>query len=134
MEPTSLKNTVSFEEINLNSFKDEILKSRINLNELTESSSIKFDIQNNSSVTNSSINKEYELNEIGLQVFILPGDDYFNKKSKLDYVVNLAVDEQKGKQETNQENYRKKNIDLKIDYKFPIFYSESTFTQKDLKS
>jgi hypothetical protein len=104
-----LSNSVSIEEINLDSFKNEIIKSRINLND-SMNSSVKLDIQN-------KLSKEFEINEIGTQIYVLPGDDYFNKTSKLDYLINLTVND-----ETNKEDqiHQKKYINIKIDYKFPI--------------
>ena len=103
-----LSNSVSLEEINLDSFKNEIIKSRIDLND-SINSSVKLDIQN-------KLNKQFEINEIGTQIYVLPGDDYFNKTSKLDYIINLTVND-----ETKEnDDIRKKNINIKIDYKFPV--------------
>ena len=114
----TLTSTISLQEINLDSFKDELIKSRINLNELPFSSSISLEVNNRKnslSESNSKSNINHEL-PLGLQVFVLPGDDYFNKSSNLDYIVNLTVDEEKNeKHDHNQQTI----INLKIDYKFP---------------
>jgi hypothetical protein len=101
------------------SFRDELMRSRMNLNETFKINKIP------TKISNTIINQNHDENDLplGLQVFVLPGDEYFNSNSNLDYTINLTVDDQNDQSiDTSSSTSIKNtatNIEITVDYKFP---------------
>lgn len=109
--------------LNLTEFKANIAESRINLNVpiLNDQSnslllSPKYQLSSNSMISNSN-SQDYEL-PLGLQVYIIPGEEYFNMSSQYDYMINLTVNENNTTNNTKN-SISKAVVEMTVNYKFP---------------